>query len=224
MSIISTNLRYRLVRCTATDYATELIPDENAIYFLTDTGRIYVGSQLYNGGVLFVDQGVFPDSGNSGVLYIDPASGLARVFANGNWVDIAGENSVQSLQWNEDDKALTVSSKNGTETISLTGLVEQIAYDSTSGIFTVSTVGGKVTEFATPTERFLSAAEYDPEQFSLKLTLNSGVVFSIPLTDLVQLFSAGRHIVVDQGVIGLDTLVPEDIDGLAPLVSWQNLE
>lgn len=61
--------------------------DGDAIYFVTDTRRIYRGSVRYTGEVRMVSS--FPTTGEVGVLYIANANLEGRVWQNGDWVVVA---------------------------------------------------------------------------------------------------------------------------------------
>lgn len=61
--------------------------DGDAIYFVTDTRRIYRGSVRYTGEVRMVS--TFPTTGEVGVLYIASANLEGRIWQNGDWVVVA---------------------------------------------------------------------------------------------------------------------------------------
>ena len=53
---------------TAAKFATLEAKNENALYFITDTGELYKGAVRYTFPVQQVTE--FPESGDSGVLYV----------------------------------------------------------------------------------------------------------------------------------------------------------
>lgn len=59
----------------------------DALYFITDTHRIYRGSTLYTGIVQLVTS--FPASGEVGVLYIAKSNLEGRIWQNGAWQTVA---------------------------------------------------------------------------------------------------------------------------------------
>lgn len=61
--------------------------DGDAIYFVTDTRRIYRGSVRYTGEVRMVS--TFPTTGEVGVLYIASSNLEGRIWQNGDWVVVA---------------------------------------------------------------------------------------------------------------------------------------
>lgn len=59
----------------------------DALYFITDTHRIYRGNTLYTGIVQLVTS--FPASGEVGVLYIAQSNLEGRIWQNGAWQTVA---------------------------------------------------------------------------------------------------------------------------------------
>ena len=63
------------------------IKDENALYFLTDTGEIYKGSTRFSFPVKQVSD--FPATGESGVIYVS-AAGEAKIWAGTSYIALGG--------------------------------------------------------------------------------------------------------------------------------------
>ncbi len=72
---------------TAAQYAALGTKNENAIYFISDTGEIYKGSTPFSFPCKLVE--TFPVTGTKGVIYID-ANGIAKIWTGAAYVDFAG--------------------------------------------------------------------------------------------------------------------------------------
>ena len=72
---------------TAAQYAALEAKDENALYFLTDTGELYKGTIRFSFPVRQVAD--FPATGEAGVIYVN-ASGEARIWAGSSYITIGG--------------------------------------------------------------------------------------------------------------------------------------
>lgn len=69
------------------------IKDENALYFLTDTGEIYKGSTRFSFPVKQVSD--FPATGESGMIYVSTA-GEAKIWAGTSYIAL-GSNMVDNF-------------------------------------------------------------------------------------------------------------------------------
>lgn len=69
------------------------IKDENALYFLTDTGEIYKGSTRFSFPVKQVTD--FPATGESGMIYVSSA-GEAKIWAGTSYIAL-GSNMVDNF-------------------------------------------------------------------------------------------------------------------------------
>ena len=67
--------------------------DENALYFITDTGELYKGSVRYSFPVKPVTD--FPATGESGVIYVR-ATGEAKIWAGTSYIAL-GSNMVDNF-------------------------------------------------------------------------------------------------------------------------------
>ena len=67
--------------------------DENALYFITDTGDLYKGSVRYSFPVKQVTD--FPATGESGVIYVS-ATGEAKIWAGTSYIAL-GSNMVDNF-------------------------------------------------------------------------------------------------------------------------------
>lgn len=67
--------------------------DENALYFITDTGEIYKGSTRFSFPVKQVTD--FPATGESGVIYVSTA-GEAKIWAGTSYIAL-GSNMVDNF-------------------------------------------------------------------------------------------------------------------------------
>jgi len=79
---------------TAAQYAALETKNENAIYFLTDTGEIYKGSTPFSFPSQLVDE--FPATGTKGVVYINSA-GTAKLWTGTAFIDFAGNTADKFL-------------------------------------------------------------------------------------------------------------------------------
>lgn len=61
--------------------------DGDALYFVSDTHRVYKGGTLYTGKIELVSS--FPASGEVGVVYIAESDLEGRIWQNGAWVTVA---------------------------------------------------------------------------------------------------------------------------------------
>jgi hypothetical protein len=71
---------------TAAQYAALGTKNENAIYFLTDTGEIFKGSTPFSFPCQLVES--FPASGEKGVIYIN-AAGTAKFWTGTAYIEFA---------------------------------------------------------------------------------------------------------------------------------------
>lgn len=79
---------------TAAQYAALESKNENAIYFIYDTGEIYKGSTPFSFPCKIVD--TFPVTGTQGVIYIN-ADGIAKIWNGTAYVDFAGNGADKFL-------------------------------------------------------------------------------------------------------------------------------
>ena len=68
---------------TAEQFNALTTKDENALYFITDTGELYKGAVRYSFPVKQVTE--FPATGESGVIYVN-ASGDAKIWAGTDYI------------------------------------------------------------------------------------------------------------------------------------------
>ena len=80
---------------TATAAQFNILPtkDENALYFITDTGELYKGSVRYSFPVKQVSE--FPATGESGVIYVS-STGEAKIWAGTSYIAL-GSNLVDNF-------------------------------------------------------------------------------------------------------------------------------
>lgn len=79
----------------AAQYTALETKNENAIYFIPDSGEIYKGSMSFSFPCKLVD--VFPATGTKDVIYID-AGGIAKILTGTAYVDVAGNGAEQISQ------------------------------------------------------------------------------------------------------------------------------
>lgn len=70
---------------TAEKFAALEAKNENALYFITDTGELYKGAVRYTFPVQQVTE--FPESGDSGVLYVNTDTKEIKLWNGNEWVD-----------------------------------------------------------------------------------------------------------------------------------------
>ena len=78
---------------TAEKFNTLTTTDENALYFITDTGELYKGSVRYSFPVKQVTD--FPATGESGVIYVS-TTGEAKIWAGTSYIAL-GSNLVDNF-------------------------------------------------------------------------------------------------------------------------------
>ena len=78
---------------TANQFNTLTTKDENALYFITDTGELYKGSVRYSFPVKEVS--AFPATGESGVIYVS-TTGEAKIWAGTSYIAL-GSNLVDNF-------------------------------------------------------------------------------------------------------------------------------
>ena len=67
--------------------------------------------------------------------------------------------------------------------------VVNVAYNSTTGVWTITKNNGVTETLSTPVEKFLSSSDYDAATNILTLTMADGTDFDIDLTDLVDAYA-----------------------------------
>lgn len=72
---------------TASQYAALTSKNENALYFITDTGELYKGETRFTFPVKQVAS--FPATGEAGIVYVN-ASGEAKIWAGSAYITIGG--------------------------------------------------------------------------------------------------------------------------------------
>lgn len=78
---------------TAAQFNSLTTKDENALYFITDTGELFKGAVRYSFPVKQVT--AFPESGENGVIYVSNA-GEAKIWAGSSYI-ILGSNVVENF-------------------------------------------------------------------------------------------------------------------------------
>jgi len=72
---------------TAVQFAALSSKNENAIYFISDTGELFKGSVPFSFPCQLVDS--FPESGEKGFIYIS-ATGAMKVWTGSVWLEVSG--------------------------------------------------------------------------------------------------------------------------------------
>lgn len=70
---------------TEAKYNALAVKDNDALYFL-DSGRLYKGNTLIGNGIQVVDS--YPTVGETGIIYVIPGNGGAKVWTGATYVDI----------------------------------------------------------------------------------------------------------------------------------------
>lgn len=86
---------------TASQYAALTTKNENALYFITDTGELYKGTARFSFPVKQVSN--FPATGEAGIVYVN-ASGEAKIWAGSAYISIGGsvtDNFLDSVERHE---------------------------------------------------------------------------------------------------------------------------
>ncbi len=86
---------------TAAQFAALQSKDENALYFLTDTGEFYKGATRFSFPVQSVTD--FPADGETGILYVK-SDGEAKIWTGSSYITIGGnltDNFLQSVERHE---------------------------------------------------------------------------------------------------------------------------
>lgn len=78
---------------TSKDYST-IIPDENSIYFLTDTNQLIFQEKDYSKGIELVDS--IPLEGESGKIYL--YSGELFTFVKDKYYQLTKNNEIEELK------------------------------------------------------------------------------------------------------------------------------
>ena len=73
--------------CTQAKFNSITAKDPDALYFTSDTHKIYKGSDLYTGNIKMVP--TFPSVGDEGTLYINSTNLEAKIYSGGAWVQTA---------------------------------------------------------------------------------------------------------------------------------------
>ncbi len=80
---------------TVAQFAALQSKDENALYFLTDTGEFYKGATRFSFPVQQVAD--FPANGETGILYVK-SDGEAKIWTGSSYVTIGGNQTDSFLQ------------------------------------------------------------------------------------------------------------------------------
>lgn len=162
-------------------------------------GKLYINSTTLEGRVW---------NGTSWTTVINPvadtvtADGTTAVsgkavaeFVSEEIAKVTGSSDlVTGVSYTEASKEITVSMADGTEdTVALTGLAVELAYDSTTGALTIKDVNGKTlgTAVNLDLERFVSSASYDDTNKKIVLNFNDeSDPIEIPVGDLVDTYTA----------------------------------
>ncbi len=79
---------------TAAQYNALQTKNENALYFLTDTGEFYKGATRFSFPIHAVTE--FPESGETGILYVNE-TGESRIWNGSEFVSVGGSGSVNTV-------------------------------------------------------------------------------------------------------------------------------
>lgn len=253
---------------TQTQYDGLTSKDENAIYFVTDTGRIYKGEVAFAHPVQTVAE--FPATGQSGTIYVNSSTHEAKTYNGTHWVTLALstvttlENSASDAQLatakavksyvdgsiadvnagvsgavanvSYANKAISVQKGTGDPvTTALTGFLDGVTYDGTTGVLSFTTNGGEEKTVNLPVENFLSAASFNKENNVLTLTLTSGGTVDVSLADLVDVYTgttgSTANVDVSSGVVSASVNISQETgnivkakdDGIYATVEWLSL-
>ena len=113
------------------------------------------------------------------------------------------------------NKSISVQKGSGTPvTTALTGFVDGVSYNGTSGVLSFTTNGGTPISVNLPVENFLSAASFNNSTNVLTLTLTGGETVTCNLADLVDVYSGGNgataNVSVANGVVTASVNVSGD--------------
>ncbi len=95
---------------TAAQFVALQSKDENALYFLTDTGEFYKGTTRFSFPVQQVAE--FPANGETGVLYVK-SDGEAKIWTGSSYVTIGGNLTDSFLQSVERHEVTSAEAGNG---------------------------------------------------------------------------------------------------------------
>lgn len=172
--------------------------DGDALYFITDTHRVYKGGTLYTGKIELVSG--FPASGEVGVIYIAASDLEGRIWQNGAWVTIAKGYTATVTETSEalpTSKAVASYVTNALEAaIGSGGVITDIAYEAKDAA--TSGTGNDerdliVTKGDGSTERLhlrdlVSSVEYDKDNLTLTFRMScvdEPIVVNLPQDNFI---------------------------------------
>lgn len=172
--------------------------DGDALYFVSDTHRVYKGGTLYTGKIELVSS--FPASGEVGVVYIAESDLEGRIWQNGAWATVAKGFTGTVTETSEElttAKAVAAYVTNALETaIGSGGVITSIAYEAkdaaTSGTGNderdlIITKGGGSTERLHLSD-LVSSVEYDKDNLTLTFRMScvdEPVVVNLPQDNFI---------------------------------------
>lgn len=172
--------------------------DGDALYFITDTHRVYKGGTLYTGKIELVSG--FPASGEVGIIYIAASDLEGRIWQNGAWVTIAKGYTATVTETSEalpTSKAVASYVTNALEAaIGSGGVITDIAYEAKDAA--TSGTGNDerdliVTKGDGSTERLhlsdlVSSVEYDKDNLTLTFRMSCAdepIVVNLPQDNFI---------------------------------------
>ena len=175
------------------DYLALAVKDAEALYFIKDTGEIYLGEQPYTQSVIFYGAELpvtaRPEKGAFGKVYVDATTLQGFVWNGSEYKEIikAVENSVEA---NTDNPVTAKAVKTYVDTLVGTGTsdcIKTVAWDETGVQLQVTTKGGSQTNV--PLTKIATLLEYDGGTGNLTLKDHAGSQLSqvnIPLDNFVK--------------------------------------
>lgn len=180
------------VTTTSTAYAALEVKENNALYFLQDSGEIYKGTKSFTEAVVLVSE--FPAKGALGKVYLHSTTLEGKIWAGSTWKTII-EPVVKTLT----DEAVVNGPVSGeaVKTYVASKFTEQVSGKYVEGItYDKNTKNLKFTknskEQLVPIEGFVTGASYAGDTGILTFTVQGGQSISInlPKEDFV---SGGRY-------------------------------
>ena len=225
------NVKFFIV--TSAQYNALETKDTNALYFLSDTNRIFKGSAPYSHPIELVTE--FPATGLVGTLYVNTTTKEGKAWNGTTWITVQLAVST-TVEDNDTTTPTGKAVKNHVEE-ALQGFVNGATFDGSTGLLSLATPSGTPIEINLPVETFLSAASYDADTHKLTLTLTDNTKFDVDLADLIDTYTGSTTnsatVDITEGVVTATVkvsanegnLVTVNTDGIyvAPL-TWQTIE
>ncbi len=167
---------------TKAQYDALASKNANALYFLTDTGRLFRGSTPYSYPVSVVTS--FPASGETGVIYVNSGTHEAKTWNGTAWTVLALA-TITSIGSNPTDSQLPTAKavKNYVDgqitqvSSGVSGAVANVSYSNKS----ISVQKGSGTPVTTALTGFVDGASYNGTSGVLSFTTNGGTPISVNL-------------------------------------------